>query len=447
MTYRNGVGDKTRLLIFRYREVNVHMSLKQNDFLYSTFRKFLLTLKWMFFGILAGVIVGSVSACFGKAISMATAFRSTHPFILFLLPLAGVFIVFFYILLGARTPKGTNLVIDAIHNGQRVPLRMTPLIIVSTVVTHLFGGSAGREGAALQVGDSLGNSLGHVLGFSEKDHRRTIMCGMSASFSALFGTPLAATIMPIEMSTIGIMYYSALAPCAIAALTAHFVAEIINPGAESAMKLSVVNEFTWKSGLFTIGFAILCSFVAILFCSTLHETKKFAKTVFKNSYIRAVVCGAIVIGLTLIVGSQTYNGAGSDVIASCINDPKYQIAAYAFLLKIIFTAITLSGGFQGGEIVPSLFIGATFGHALAGLCNYSPSMGAALGAVFVFCGVTNCPVASILIGFELFGFELSSYVLLGVAVTYLFSGNYSLYGSQKIRFNKYEPEVINRNAH
>ena len=148
MTYRNGVGDKTRLLIFRYREVTVHMSLKQNDFLYSTFRKFLLTLKWMFFGILAGVIVGSVSACFGKAISMATAFRSTHPFILFLLPLAGVFIVFFYILLGARTPKGTNLVIDAIHNGQRVPLRMTPLIIVSTVVTHLFGGSAGREGGS-----------------------------------------------------------------------------------------------------------------------------------------------------------------------------------------------------------------------------------------------------------------------------------------------------------
>ena len=160
-----------------------------------------------------------------------------------------------------------------------------------------------------------------------------------------------------------------------------------------------------------------------------------------------MVCGAIVIGMTLMVGSQTYNGAGGDIIAACINDPKVHVAAYAFLLKILFTAVTLSGGFQGGEIVPSLFIGSTFGYVIAGFCQISPMMGAALGAVFVFCGVTNCPVTSILIGFELFGFEMSSYLLLGVAVTYLFSGNFSLYGSQKIRFNKYEPEVIDRNAH
>ncbi|WP_242839290.1 chloride channel protein [Oribacterium sp. P6A1] len=423
------------------------MSSNQSSFIKNTLRNIPVMFKWMFFGVVSGVIVGTVSSYFAKAITMAAAFRASHPFILFLLPLAGVFIVYFYTLLGARTPKGTNLVLEAIHNGQRVPLRMTPLIIVSTVVTHLFGGSAGREGAALQVGGSLGNALGRILRFSENDRRRTIMCGMSASFSALFGTPLAATIMPIEVSTVGIMYYSALAPCAIAALTAHFVAEKINPGAEAVMTLSGVTEFTLKSCLSTILFAVLCSLVAILFCSALHETKKLAKTAVKNSYLRAVICGAVVIGLTLMVGSQTYNGAGSDIIASCIKDPGFQIVPYAFLLKIVFTAVTLSGGFQGGEIVPSLFIGATFGHAVAGICNISPVMGAALGAVFVFCGVTNCPMASILIGFELFGFEMSSYVLLGVAVTYLFSGNYSLYGSQKIRFNKYEPEVIDKNAH
>ena len=423
------------------------MSSKLNYYLRSTYKNLLVTIKWMLFGGTAGVIVGSVSACFARAIAMATDFRLTHPYILFLLPLAGVFIVYFYTILGARTPKGTNLVLEAIHNGQRVPFRMTPLIIVSTVVTHLFGGSAGREGAALQVGGSLGNALGRILGFSEKDRRRTIMCGMSASFSALFGTPLAATIMPIEVSTIGIMYYSALAPCAIAALTAHIIAEMINPGAESVMILSGVIPFSLKTGGFTILFAILCSLVAILFCSTLHETKRIARTAIKNIYLRAVVCGAIVIGMTLMVGSQTYNGAGGDIIAACINDPKVHVAAYAFLLKILFTAVTLSGGFQGGEIVPSLFIGSTFGYVIAGFCQISPMMGAALGAVFVFCGVTNCPVTSILIGFELFGFEMSSYLLLGVAVTYLFSGNFSLYGSQKIRFNKYEPEVIDRNAH
>ncbi|OON87164.1 chloride channel protein [Oribacterium sp. C9] len=422
------------------------MSSQHSNFIKKTYHNTLVTLKWMMFGAVSGVLVGTVSSYFAKAISLATAFRTSHPYILFLLPLAGVFIVFFYAVLGAKTPKGTNLVLEAIHNGQRVPLRMTPLIIVSTVVTHLFGGSAGREGAALQVGGSLGNALGRLLRFSEKDRRRTIMCGMSASFSALFGTPLAATIMPIEVSTVGIMYYSALAPCAIAALTARKIADIINPGSETTMVLSDVIEFSWETGAYTILFAVLCSLVAILFCTTLHETKKFAKNAVKNSYLRAVLTGALVIVMTLIVGSQVYNGAGSDIIAACINNPGFQIVPYAFLLKILFTAVTLSGGFQGGEIVPSLFIGATFGHAIAGICHISPMMGAALGAVFVFCGVTNCPVASILIGFELFGFGMSSYVLLGVAVTYLFSGNYSLYGSQKIRFNKYEPELIDRNS-
>lgn len=423
------------------------MSFDYYSFFKPLFHKIFVNLKWMFFGALSGIIVGTVSAYFAKGISFATGFRHDHPFIIFLLPLAGVFIVFFYHMLGSRSPKGTNLVLDAIHNGQRVPFRMAPLIIVSTVVTHLFGGSAGREGAALQVGGSLGNSLGRLLRFSEKDRRRTIMCGMSASFSALFGTPLAATIMPIEMSTIGIMYYSALAPCAIAALTAHFVAEYINPGAESVMTIDEVIAFTETTGAFTLVFAVLCALVAILFCSLLHITKKIAKAYIPNPYLRAIISGTLIIIMTLLVGSQTYNGAGSDIIAACTKDAAFTIVPYAFLIKMLFTAVTLSGGFQGGEIVPTLFVGATFGHTIAGFFGISPMMGAALGAVLVFCGVTNCPVASILIGFELFGFKMSPFLLMGVAVTYLFSGNYSLYSSQKIKFNKYDPEEINRNAH
>lgn len=423
------------------------MSFDTFNFFKTFYHKLFVNMKWMIFGTLSGIIVGTVSAYFGKGITLATEFRGEHPFILFLLPLAGVFIVSFYHMLGSRSPKGTNLVLDAIHNGQRVPFRMAPLIMVSTVVTHMFGGSAGREGAALQVGGSLGHALGNLLGFSDKDRRRTIMCGMSASFSALFGTPLAATIMPIEMSTVGIMYYSALAPCAIAALTAHFVAEYINPGAESVMTIKEVIPFTVQSGLFTLIFSVLCALVAILFCYILHKTKKIAKSTIPNPYLRAIVAGTLVIIMTLLAGSQTYNGAGSDIIAACTGNPAFTIVPYAFLLKMIFTAVTLSGGFQGGEIVPTLFIGATFGHAIAGFFQISPMMGAALGAVLVFCGVTNCPVASILIGFELFGFQMSPFLLLGVAVTYLFSGNYSLYSSQKIKFNKYDPEEINKNTH
>ncbi|SFG42615.1 chloride channel protein [Oribacterium sp. WCC10] len=423
------------------------MSKKEDDLFYNLLSKLLINLKWMFFGILTGVLVGTVSAYFGKAISIVTRFRMANPYIIFALPFAGVCIVYYYHLLGARSPRGTNLVLDAIHKEQKVPLRMAPLIIVSTVITHLFGGSVGREGAALQVGGSLGNAIGQLVRFNEKDRRNTILCGMSASFSALFGTPLAASIMVIEMSTVGIMYYSALVPCVISALTAHFVAEMINPGAEAVMTVSEITPFSVKTGGFTIIFAILCALVAVLFCVVLHETKSIAKNYIKNPYLRALAAGVLVVIMTLLVDSQTYNGAGSDIIAKCINDPSYRIVPYAFLLKIIFTAVTLSGGFQGGEIVPSLFIGTTFGHALAGVCGMSPALGSALGAILVFCGVTNCPIASILIGFELFGFDMSSYLLLGVAITYLFSGNYSLYASQKIKFNKYDQSITDTKTH
>ncbi len=423
------------------------MSFIRTAYVKTLYHKFLINLKWMFFGAFCGVIVGAVAALFARAIGYATAFRVAHPYILFGLPLAGIFIIYYYHLLGTNSPKGTNLVLDAIHNGQRVPLRMTPLIIVSTVVTHLFGGSAGREGAALQVGGSLGNALGRFVHFSDEDRRRTIMCGMSASFSALFGTPMAASVMAIEMSTVGIMYYSAFMPCVVAALTAHIVAGFINPGGEAVMTVTDVAPFTAVTGGYTIVFAILCALVAVLFCAVLHSSKHFAQKMIKNPYLRAAVSGVLVIILTLIVGSQTYNGAGSDIIAACTTDSAFKIVPYAFLLKMLFTAVTLSGGFQGGEIVPTLFVGTTYGHAVASIFGMSPMMGAALGATLVFCGVTNCPIASILIGFEMFGFDMSSYILLGVAITYLFSGNYGLYASQKIRYSKYDPERIDSFAH
>ncbi len=422
-------------------------SLIRTAYIKTLYHKFLINLKWMFFGALCGVVVGSVSSLFAKAISIVTSFRTIHPYIIFGLPLAGIFIVYYYHALGTNSPKGTNLVLDAIHNGQKVPLRMTPLIIVSTVVTHLFGGSVGREGAALQVGGSLGNALGRLVHFSEMDRRRTIMCGMSASFSALFGTPMAASVMAIEMSTVGIMYYSAFMPCVVAALTAHIVAGFINPGGEAVMTVTDITPFTAVTGGYTIVFALLCSLVAVLFCALLHSSKHLAQKTIKNPYMRAAVCGVIVIILTLMVGSQTYNGAGSDIIAACTTDSAFQIVPYAFLLKMLFTAVTLSGGFQGGEIVPTLFVGTTYGHAIASIFGFSPMMGSALGATLVFCGVTNCPIASILIGFEMFGFNMSSYILLGVAITYLFSGNYGLYASQKIRYSKYDPERIDSFAH
>ncbi|MDY6307545.1 MAG: chloride channel protein [Oribacterium sp.] len=403
-------------------------------------------IKWIAFGIAAGIVVGAVAALFARAIVWATAFRKANPQILYGLPLAGVFIVYYYRLLGAKEPKGTNRVITAIRSGERVPLVMTPLIIVASVITHLFGGSAGREGAALQVGGSMGNALGRLFRFPKEDRPILIMCGMSASFSALFGTPMAATILAMEISTVGFMYYSALVPCAVAALTARFVAEALGAEAET-MVVQNMAKFSPVMGLRTMLFALFASLAAILFVVMMHAEKRLFAQYIKNPYLRALFGGLLIVMLTLLVGSQTYNGTGSDIIAKCVTDPEFRMPAYGFFLKIMFTAITLAVGFQGGEIVPSLFIGATFGNAFGPLFGMSGSLGAAIGMACVFSGVTNCPVASMLICFEMFGFDTAPYIMLSVAIAYIFSGNFGIYAAQKIHFDKYRAGISDISAH
>ena len=407
---------------------------------------FLVGIKWILFGGLCGLIIGAVAALFAQGIVLATAFRTAHGKIILLLPIAGLLIVLYYRTLGAKQPKGTNLVLSAIREGEEVPLRMAPLIILSTVVTHLFGGSVGREGAALQVGGSLGAGLGKLFRFREDERRRVIMCGMSAAFSALFGTPLAAAVLSMEISTVGIMYYAALVPCVVSALTAHLVAEYLGVS-ESILILKEVVEFTPKTAGITLVFAALCAMVSVLFCTVMHRTKHLMASRIPNPYVRVFVSGVVVVILTALVGSQTYNGTGAAVIDACINDPAFQISSAAFLLKILFTAVTLSGGFQGGEIVPSLFIGATFGHAFALLIGGDPALFSAIGMACVFCGVTNCPIAALLISCEMFGFGGSSFYLMAIAITYLFSGNYGIYSAQRILHSKFEPGKIDSFTH
>ncbi len=403
-------------------------------------------LKWICFGLICGAVIGTVSAVFANLIVLVTGIRTTHGWLIFLLPLAGLGVIFYYHILGADRPRGTNLVLDSIRNNESVPVKMAPLIIVSTVITHLFGGSVGREGAALQVGGSLGYGIGHLLHFHKEDRRRMIMCGMAASFSALFGTPLAATMLAMEITTVGIMYHSALLPCVVASLTAHFVAEALG-ASEMSMIVESVPEFTPMHFLMTAVFAICCAMVSVLFCVAMHKVKHQMADRFKNPYIRVLVSGILVVIMTMLVGDQTYNGTGSAIISACIRDSSFHIAPYGFLLKILFTAVTLSGGYQGGEIVPSLFIGATFGNACAHIFGLDPALAAAIGMTCVFCGVTNCPIASLMIAFEMFGFNAAPFFMAAVAMTYLFSGNYGIYASQKIHFSKFDPAVIDENTH
>lgn len=398
------------------------------------------SIKWIIFSIVSGIVVGSAGTLFYFGMSLVTLLREKNPWLIFLLPIGGLLIVGSYRLLQNEKNSGTNLVLSAIHSNDELPLRMAPLIFVSTLITHLFGGSAGREGAALQLGGSIGNGLGRLFRFDEKDKHVMIMCGMSAAFSTLFGTPMAAAIFSMEVVTVGIMHYSALVPCVLSSLVAFGFGQFFGVGQELFL-LHKIPAFTVSSAAVTSVLAILCALVSIFFCVVLHQTEHLYKHFFKNPYARVFAGGCIVIVLTLCVGDQRYNGAGMHIIEQCMEG---NVVPEAFLLKIIFTALTLGAGFKGGEIVPSFFIGATFGCLFGNMIGFSPELCTAIGMTSVFCGVTNCPITSLLISFELFGYEGMPYFLLAIAFSYMLSGYYGLYSSQKIMYSKYKTNYINK---
>lgn len=396
--------------------------------------------RWILLGTVTGIIVGAIGAGFAHSIEWATKFRTEHDYIILALPLAGLFIVFLYRLCKDYEDKGTNLVIKSIQEGENLPIAKAPLIFISTTLTHLFGGSTGRESAALQMGGSIGYNLGKLFRLKEGNVKIITMCGMSAAFSALFGTPMTAAFMAMEIENVGIMYYSALVPCVVSALVASGVAEFFGVQGE-AFAVNIVPEFTVYNAIFTGILAILCAVVSVLFCDVLKLSGKTYKRLFANPYLRVFVGGCIVAALTFISGSRYYNGAGMNVIEMALNgDAPY----FAFLLKIIFTALTLGAGYKGGEIVPALYIGATFGCLYSQLLGFDPALCAAIGMGALFCGVTNCPISSLFICFELFGFKGMPYYLLAVALSYTFSGYSSLYSSQKIVYSKFHNKYVNR---
>lgn len=403
----------------------------------------LVTFKWVVFAILTGTIVGLVSSAFYFVLSFVTIVREQNSWIIYLLPIAGLAIVATYHFMKNDNDGGTNLVISAVHSGDRIPLRMTPSIFISTALTHLFGGSAGREGAALQIGGSIGNALGKLFRFDEKDTHVIIMCGMSAAFSTLFGTPMAAAIFPMEMVSVGVMYYMALVPCVVSSLTAHGIAVLLGVAGE-AFHVTGIPSLQLVPTLQVVLVAVICAFISIGFCGILHRVEELYKKFLKNPYLRIFVGGCLVVLLTILVGDNSYNGAGMHVIEEAISG---NVAPEAFILKIIFTALTIGAGYKGGEIVPTFFVGATLGCLLGQMIGLSPSLCAAIGMISLFCGVTNCPISSLLISFELFGFEGMPYYLVAVAFSYMLSGYSGLYRSQKIMYSKYKTDFINRHTH
>lgn len=402
-------------------------------------------LMWVICSGLMGFAGGAVGAVFYHLVHWSTLARLAHPQLLWFLPLGGIIIVALYQLCNMRTDRGTNHVIESARSGSRAPLRMTPLIIVATFITHLLGGSAGREGAALQIGGSMGGWLGEKLRLNQASQHFMVLCGMSAVFSALFGTPLTAAIFSIEVICVGVVYHAALLPCTIASLVAYGTSQALGAVPERFV-IHQASALTWNNSWRVVLLGVGCALVGILFCIVMHTSSHLYQTYFKNQYIRILVGSALLIACTLLVGTRAYNGAGMDTVENAITNG-ILLHPLAFLLKLLFTAITLGCGFRGGEIVPTFFVGSTFGCLVGPLLGLDPGLAAAVALVATFCAVTNCPFASIVLGVELFGAQPMLLFALSCAVSYLLSGQYSLYSAQQIMYSKIDNEKVDVPAH
>ena len=397
--------------------------------------------RWLFVSAFVGAVCGLVGSLFHLAVNWATSLRTDNGWLIYLLPLGGFLIAGMYRITKMKG-VGTNRIIDSIHEGDGISVLLVPVVFAATVITHIVGGSAGREGAALQIGGGLGNKIGRILRLDDKDMRVVTLCGMSAVFAALFGTPLTATIFALEVISVGVLYYVALIPCLVSSIAAYAISLWFElPPTRFAV---TVEPFTALTLLKVAVLGMACAVVSMAFCVALHKTEEFAVRKIRHGCTRAVIGGCIIIALTLLVGSNAYNGAGEDIIESAINQGV--APNWAFFWKIIFTVITIACGFKGGEIVPTFFIGATLGCTLGPILGLPAGFAAAIGLAAVFCGNVNCPIAALVLSVELFGTGELIYFALACAIAYMLSGYFSLYSSQKIIYSKTRAEFINRYA-
>lgn len=394
--------------------------------------------KWTLLSVTVGLIGGLLGAGFHHALHFVTHIRQENQWLIWLLPLGGLLTVAIYRVLGMTKNRGTNEIIDAILNKKPVSPMVAPAVFLASAVTHLFGGSAGREGAALQIGGSMASKLGEL--FRLKDHNRTILvtCGMSAVFAGLFGTPLTATIFCMEFESVGTLFTPALLPCYLAAFVASRVSYALGVHAETYI-LDVAAELNVANIGGAALLAVLVSVLGVTMCYVFHKAEHLAAHHLPNRWIRIALGGAVVTVLTLLVGDQRFNGAGMEMAMQALGG---HADWYSFLLKMLFTAVTLAAGFKGGEIVPTFCIGATFGCAVGALLGLEPGIAAALGLIGLFCCATNSPFASIVLSVEMFGGANLYLFALVCVICFVLSGHSGLYASQIIRYEKIDRYII-----
>jgi len=403
-------------------------------------------LAWWFLILLpVAVTIGLLVAFFLWLLDIVTTTREQHQWLIYLLPIAGVFISWIYTYFGKNVNAGNNLIIEEIHQPDKgVPARMTPLVLGTTILTHLFGGSAGREGTAVQMGGSIAAAFAKLLTLNVDNKRILLMCGIAAGFSAVFGTPVAGTIFALEVLTIGKIKYDALFPCLIASIIAHITC--ISCGIQHThYSIDFVSSNTNSFSYFSIDIfllikvaiaGVLFGFASFLFRETAHFIKSKTDKLFTKKWMIPIIGGVLVVGISFLLGTTDYLGLGvtspnkdgiSIVSAFHTNGANY----FSWFWKLLLTAITLSTGFKGGEVTPLFFIGATLGNTLAILSGSPIDLFAGLGFIAVFAGATNTPIACILMGVELFGGEHVLYYAVACFMAYYFSGHTGIYHAQR----------------
>lgn len=391
--------------------------------------------KWLVLGSFAGLLTGSASALFLYSLEYVTELRLGSPWLLFLLPLGGAAVSYMYNKYGLNSAKGNNLIIEQIHGGQEsIPLRMAPLVLIGTLVTHLFGGSAGREGTAVQMGGSLTEWLGKRFRVSKLDRKILLICGISGGFGSIFGTPLAGTLFGLEVLAIGMISHQALLPAFISSLIGHFTAESLWGVTHVHYPMGSVPAFEPLVFLKVLLVSMLFGLASRMFSELTHALKKGFSYLFSNPMLRSAAGGVIIIGLVYLVGTRDYLGLGLPLIERAFSGEATPLDS---LGKMLFTSLTLGAGFQGGEVTPLFAIGATLGSSLSSWIGLAAPFLAALGFIAVFSGATNTPIACFIMGVELFGADGAVYMFMACIISYLCSGHSGIYTSQRIGVSKH----------
>ncbi|MGP4059586.1 voltage-gated chloride channel family protein [Halobacillus sp. H74] len=399
--------------------------------------------QWIFFGSIIGIIVGSATTFLLETNDyLGDDLRLKRDWLIFLLPFGGMIIGYIYMNYGKvffnntlnDTAELNNLVIDSVHGKKEVPRRMGPIVYFGTFITVLFGGSTGREGAAVQMGGSVAAAVNKFFKVNKFDKKILIMSGISAGFGSAFGAPITGAVFGIEMAALGKLKFEAIVPCLTASFVGHYITTAAWDHKHEEFIIQTIPEISIITVLKVILISVIFSLVSVLYCQLRHGIQNFSEKLFKKNHMkRAFFGGIIIVVLTMIVGSQDYNGRGLDMLQQSFSE---DVPPFAFLAKLVFTAVTLGSGFVGGEAIPLFFIGATLGNALHSFIDLPMSFLAALGLIAVFCGGANTPIAAFLLAMEMFDGKGLEYFFIACLVSYLFSGHHGLWPSQKI----YDPK-------